>query len=325
MPLALPPALPLAPLDPLSQSLAPDLRQAVTRWLDWLAHERRMAGHTVAAYRHDIAAFLGFLAGHLDGTPDLAALAALKQADFRAWLASRHADRLARTSTARALSVVRGFFRYLEQQGLASNPALGLVRRPKLPEILPKALDAAAAVDLVDSIGENATPWIAARDTALVLLLYGAGLRIGEALGLTLAEAPRHGQATLRVLGKGKKERVVPLLPVVAEAMERYLALLPFDVGPNEALFRGEQGGPLSPRLLQGRLQVLRRQLGLPESATPHALRHSFATHLLAGGGDLRAIQELLGHSSLSTTQRYTKVDAESLLRAYRAAHPRAR
>jgi integrase/recombinase XerC len=314
-----------APLEPLSQSLAPDLRQAVTAWLEWLAHQRRLSAHTLVAYRHDIAGFLGFLAEHLGETPDLAALAALKATDFRAWLARRHGERLARTSIARALSVVRNFFRYLEQQGLASNPALGLVRRPKLPVALPKALDAGAAQELLESVGEGTAPWIAARDTALMLLLYGAGLRIGEALSLKRSEAPRTGQEALRILGKGRKERFVPLLPVVAEAAERYLALCPFDPGAEGPLFLGERGGPLSPRLLQGRLQVLRRQLGLPETATPHALRHSFATHLLAGGGDLRSIQELLGHSSLSTTQRYTKVDTESLLRAYRAAHPRAR
>lgn len=295
------------------------------RWLDWLAHERRMAAHTLAAYRHDIGGFLAFLAGHLGETPDLAALGALQATDFRAWLASRHGERLARSSTARALSVVRGFFRFLEREGLVSNPALALVRRPKLPEVLPKALDATAASELVAEVGTDAAPWIAARDTALMLLLYGAGLRIGEALALARAEAPRRGQEALRVTGKGNKVRLVPLLPVVTEAMERYLALVPFEVAAEEALFLGERGGPLSPRILQGRLQLLRRQLGLPETATPHALRHSFATHLLAGGGDLRAIQELLGHSSLSTTQRYTKVDAESLLRTYRAAHPRAR
>ena len=319
-----PPSFKVA-LDPLSQTLAPDLRQAVGRWLDWMAHQRRMAAHTLAAYRHDIAEFLAFLGRHLGETPDLAALAALRAGDFRAWLASRHGDRFARSSTARALSVVRGFFRYLEREGLASNPALALVRRPKLPEVLPKALDVAAAGELVDEVGAGVTPWIAARDTALMLLLYGAGLRIGEALSLTRAEAPRTGQDALRVTGKGDKTRIVPLLPVVTEAMERYLALLPFDRQPEDALFVGERGGPLSPRNLQLRLQVLRRQLGLPETATPHALRHSFATHLLGGGGDLRSIQELLGHSSLSTTQRYTKVDAESLLRTYRAAHPRAR
>jgi integrase/recombinase XerC len=320
-----PPSFNQAPLDPLAQSLAPELRQAVAAWLEWLAHQRRLSPHTLAAYRTDIAGFLGFLAEHLGGPPDLAALAELKAADFRAWLARRHGERLARTSTARALSVVRGFFRFLEQQDLATNPALALVRRPKLPVSLPKALDAAAAVELIEAAGEGPAPWVAARDTALMLLLYGAGLRIGEALALQRREAPRAGQEALRVLGKGRKIRLVPLLPVVIEAVERYRALCPFDSGAAGPLFLGERGGPLSPRLLQGRLQLLRRQLGLPETATPHALRHSFATHLLAGGGDLRAIQELLGHSSLSTTQRYTKVDAEALLRTYRAAHPRAR
>lgn len=219
--------------------------------------------------------------------------------------------------------MVRGFVRFLDRRGFGHAPAVAAVRAPKLPRSIPKALTAEGAAAILEDVGEDALPWIAARDTALLSLLYGCGLRIGEALGLPRRAAPL-GEA-LSVVGKGRKERRVPVLPAVREAMAAYLALCPWRVAPDGALFLGARGGPLQPAVAQRRMRDARRRLGLPESATPHALRHSFATHLLAAGGDLRAIQELLGHASLSTTQRYTAVDTAQLVETYNRAHPRAR
>ncbi len=300
------------------------LAAAIAAWRDWLAHERRASRHTLDAYGRDLAAFLDFLAGHLGGQPGLADLARLEAQDFRSWLARRAADGLARSSTARAMSTVRSFFRHLDRTGRVSNPAVAAVRAPRSPSPVPRALTADDALDLVAAAGEeHAAPWIAARDSALFLLLYGAGLRIGEALSLTQRAAPREG--VLTVTGKGDKQRIVPILPVVADAVAEYRKICPFRPGPNAPLFLGARGGPLNPGVVQRTMRGLRAMLGLPPSATPHALRHSFATHLLAGGGDLRTIQELLGHASLSTTQRYTAVDAAGLIRVYDKAHPRAR
>ncbi|MEX2407949.1 MAG: tyrosine recombinase XerC [Rhodovibrionaceae bacterium] len=304
---------------------AADLRAAVEDWQAWLAHEKRCSKHTLDAYRRDLTGFIVFLSGHLGQAPSLADLSALAPRDFRAWMAARAGRGLERSSTARALSVLRGFFGWAERRGLAENAAIAALRNPRLPQAVPKALTPEEANDALENIGELARePWIAKRDTALLLLLYGCGLRIGEALSLTAGEAPGPGQDGLTVTGKGNKQRVVPLLPAVGAAVEDYMAACPHPLPPEEALFRGLRGGPLGPRALQQSLQDLRRLLGLPETATPHALRHSFATHLLAGGGDLRAIQELLGHASLSTTQRYTAVDTDRLLEVYRKAHPRA-
>jgi integrase/recombinase XerC len=231
---------------------------------------------------------------------------------------------LKRSSTARALSMLRGFFRFLERRQLACNPALAAVKTAKLPKSVPKALSAEDAAAAIEPTDDARAPWIGKRDAAILTLLYGCGLRLAEALGLTRREAPL-APGTLTVTGKGGKMRRVPVLPAVAEAMRAYLALCPYDLAPGDALFVGLRGGPLNPRLVQRRMQELRAELGLPETASPHALRHSFATHLLAGGGDLRAIQELLGHASLSTTQRYTAVDAARLAAVYDKAHPRAK
>ncbi len=303
---------------------APDLGTAVERWRDWLADERRASPHTLEAYDRDLLSFLAFLSGHFGALPDLATLEALRPADVRAWLARRSQDGLARSSTARALSSLRGFFRFLERRGLASSAALGAVRTPKLPHAVPKPLSVVDARAVIDEAPAFASaPWIGLRDAALLTLLYGCGLRIGEALGLARRDAPAGD--TLRVMGKGRKERIVPLLPVVPEAVAAYLAACPHDPGPDGALFLGARGGPLDPAIAQRLMRKLRMALGLPETATPHALRHSFATHLLAAGGDLRAIQELLGHASLSTTQRYTEIDTEQLIAIYEKAHPRAR
>ena len=307
---------------------AADLAMAVDTWLGRLANERRRSDHTIAAYRRDLDEFLRFLAEHRGGAPDLAALAALSVRDLRAWLARRAAEGRARTSTARALSAVRVFFRHLEREDVPVSSALSLVRAPRTPRGVPRPLTEGQAKAVVDPNALSAGPpdWIARRDTAVLLLLYGCGLRIGEALTLDRAEAPAADAKlhSLMITGKGNKQRVVPVLPVVAEAIDDYLAACPHRLEPGDPLFVGMRGKRLQPRLIQQTMARLRGALGLPASATPHALRHSFATHLLAGGGDLRTIQELLGHASLSTTQRYTEVDEAGLLAAYTAAHPRA-
>jgi integrase/recombinase XerC len=313
-----------APLAADAFNAAADLRAAIMQWQSWLANERRASLHTVEAYGRDMAAFVTFLVEHFGARPDLASIERLRPADLRAWLAHRTMAGLARTSTARALSVVRGFFRFCERNDLAHSAAVGAVRTPKLPKSIPKALSVEDAGEAIDKIAVlTHESWLALRDVAILTLLYGCGLRIGEALALKRHEAPE-GDA-MRVVGKGRKERVVPVLPVVRDAIADYLAACPYDPGPSGALFLGARGGPLDPAVVQKQMRRLRAWLGLPETATPHALRHSFATHLLAAGGDLRTIQELLGHASLSTTQRYTEVEAEQLIAIYDKAHPRAR
>jgi len=309
----------------LYQGASRELAEALTDWHRWLAAERRASEHTVAAYQRDLQDFLSFVSGHLGDRLGLGELGGLRTSDFRAWLAARAGRGLQASSTARALSVVRGFFRWLEKRGLAENAALGAIRTPKVPRSVPRALsqdEASEALDTVKTLDGRA--WVNKRDTAVCLLLYGCGLRLGEALGLRRREAPTAGQDSLLITGKGRKQRIVPLLPQVVAAIDDYLAACPHPLPGEGPLFVGVRGGPLGARQVQQRLLELRRHLGLPESATPHALRHSFATHLLAGGGDLRAIQELLGHASLSTTQRYTDVDTAGLLAVYRKAHPRA-
>jgi len=305
---------------------APDLQAAIGSWQAWLREEKRASAHTCLAYARDLHQFLAFLSEHLGKSPALTDLSALATGDFRAWLAARSAAGLQRSSTARALSTLRGFFRWLKRRGLADNAALSVLRTPKVPKAVPKALSAAEAEEAIATVAQLSDDnWIGKRDCAVLLLLYGCGLRIGEALSLTRGEAPKPGQDSLLITGKGNKQRMVPLLPVVTAAIADYLAACPFAPGKDSPLFLGKRGGPLSARRVQQRLQELRALLGLPESATPHALRHSFATHLLAGGGDLRAIQELLGHASLASTQRYTEVDVAGLLEVYDRAHPRAR
>jgi integrase/recombinase XerC len=317
------PSLP-DPLPLTRFSVGHDLRGAIGLWLAWLIGERRASAHTVAAYSRDLAFFLDFLTEHLGEPPDLTALAGLTAADFRAWLAQRAGDGLDRASIARGLSVVRGFVRFLERRNFAASPALAVLRGPKLPHAVPKPLTIDDATMAVASAGELASSvWQGKRDVAILTLLYGCGLRISEALGLKRSEAPR-GE-TLAITGKGRKDRLVPVLPAVREAIADYLGACPYPLAADGPLFVGARGGPLNPRLVQRQMQKLRGLLGLPETATPHALRHSFATHLLGGGGDLRAIQELLGHASLSTTQRYTAVETERLLAVYEGAHPRAR
>jgi integrase/recombinase XerC len=301
-----------------------DLRAAIGLWTAWLAGERRASAHTIAAYGRDLALFLDFLTDHLGESPSLAALDTLRPADFRAYLARRAQHHAERSSLARGLSVLRNFIRFLQRRGLVSTTALAALRSPKLPASVPKPLTVDDAASAVDSIGDLAkSGWQAKRDVAILALLYGCGLRLSEALGLSRGEAPL-GE-TLVITGKGRKQRQLPVLPAVRTAVAEYLAACPYAVAKDGPLFVGARGGPLSPRLVQRQMQALRGFLGLPESATPHALRHSFATHLLGAGGDLRAIQELLGHASLSTTQRYTAVETERLLAIYDASHPRAR
>ena len=302
----------------------PAVAAAVAEWMAWLADERRYSAHTLEAYGRDVAGFLAFLAEHNGFVPGLADLTALRPADFRGWLAHCQRRGLSRASTARALSALRGLFHRLDRRGLVHNAAIGSLRTPRLPRPVPKALAEDEALDVLDTAGESdVEPWVARRDVALLTLLYGCGLRIGEALALSRDQAPRDGVIT--VTGKGSKQRLVPVLPVVADAVAAYLASCPHRLKPDDPLFIGVRGMRLQAGVVQRRMRHLRRDLGLPETATPHALRHSFATHLLAGGGDLRTIQELLGHASLSTTQRYTAVDSGRLAAVYRDAHPRAR
>jgi integrase/recombinase XerC len=307
---------------------AADVARELVRWLAHLGAERRMSALTVEAYRGDVARFLSFLAEHLGKPPSLAALARIEVRDVRAFMSARRTEGISSRSLMRALAAVRSFARFLERNGKGKVGALTAVRSPKIPRTLPKPLGVAAAKRLTDAelrAGEEREPWILARDAAVLALLYGSGLRISEALGLKRKDVPEPGKGdTIIVTGKGNKTRMVPVLPQVLDLVAAYVAAFPGALAPEGTLFRGARGGPLSPRIVQLVMERLRGALSLPDSATPHALRHSFATHLLARGGDLRAIQELLGHASLSTTQIYTAVDAEHLLEVYRSAHPRA-
>ena len=304
----------------------PEVAAEIGRWLTHLGDERRMSDKTLDAYHRDVHQFLVFLCEHLGRRVTLAALARLAPADVRAFMAARRADGIGGRSLMRALAGVRSFARFLERDGKGKGGALAAVRAPKVAKTLPKPLSIASATRVADAdvrAGEERAAWVLARDAAVLALLYGCGLRISEALGLKPRDVAGVRDA-LTVTGKGNKTRMVPLLPQVAQLIADYVALCPYDLPAGGALFVGEKGGPLSPRIIQLAMERLRGTLGLADTATPHALRHSFATHLLARGGVLRAIQELLGHASLSTTQIYTEVDTERLLEAYRGAHPRA-
>lgn len=304
-------------------ALSPALREALSTWLTHIKALDGVATNTLTAYARDVGSFLDFIAHHRGSTEGLAAYAVIPQSDLRAWMAEARARGLSARSLARALSAVKNFTAWLADREGADATTLLSARGPKFSRKLPRPLDKAAARQVIDTIGDNAREdWIGARDTAVVTVLYGCGLRISEALGLTGAANPLPD--VLRITGKGGKERLVPVLPAAREAVARYAALCPFDLSANDALFRGARGGPLNARLIALVMEKTRAQMGLPATATPHALRHSFATHLLAAGGDLRAIQELLGHASLSTTQAYTAVDAARLMEVYDRAHPRA-
>jgi integrase/recombinase XerC len=310
----------------LGGSCATDAAGGVEAWLARLEVERRASPHTVSAYRRDIGQFFAFLNSHLGGGPTLGDLAGLTAADFRAFLAQRRNDGIGSRTLSRQLSAIRSLFRHLERSGVLANPALSLLRGPKRAAAVPKALPVAAACGLLDAVAGNAGApgWIAARDAAVLGLLYGCGLRISECLGLNVGHVPAAEGEPLRIIGKGGKQRIVPLLGPVRQAIAHYLALCPAAPSRNRPLFIGARGGRLNARAVQLVIERLRGGLGLPTHATPHALRHSFATHLLGAGADLRAIQELLGHSSLSTTQTYTSVDREHLMAQYQKAHPRS-
>lgn len=305
-------------------SLTLSTSKLLNHWLEWLQSVRQVSPHTVEAYRRDVSGFLAFLLVYRGETPSLARLAGLEVRDFRAWLAELRRQNMAATSTARALSSLRAFYRYLVREHSIEHSAVFSLRSPKRPAALPKALSADQSFTAVDNIAAlQEADWVARRDIAILLLLYGCGLRIGEALGLTRGNVEQADH--LRILGKGNKERLVPLLPVVREAIADYLAHCPHPLGVGDVVFLGVRGKPLQPSVYRRQIHLLRQQHNLPDYTTPHAFRHSFATHILSAGADLRSIQELLGHASLSTTQHYTHVDSERLLNAYRKAHPQER
>lgn len=303
-------------------SLSIEAQHHLRAWIAYLRDVRRYSEHTLESYEQDLREFMGFLSGHWGGGVALARLETLEAKDFRAWMAARMGQFEA-SSTARALSSVKHFFRYLEKQGLVSNAAIFHMRGPKLKKAVPKALGVAEAAEATEEIGLlHHEEWVNLRDVALLVLIYGCGLRISEALSLRYGDVPL--KEVLAITGKGKKQRMVPVLPAVGRAIDAYVAACPYPFSEEMPLFVGARGKPLDAGVFQLQLRKLRTRLNLPDTTTPHAFRHSFATHLLSSGGDLRSIQELLGHESLSTTQRYTQVDKARLLAAYKGAHPRA-
>lgn len=306
--------------------LSPDLNSCLTAWEQWLSGTKRVSPHTLSGYKQDITQFLQFLHNYTSDILTLQTLAAIEHRELRAWLAQRKQDGIGDSSNARAMSSLRSFYRYLQRERNIENAAVFNLRTPRLQKPLPKALTEADSLQALDTIKTlHPEPWIAKRDWALLTLIYGCGLRISEALSLRCGDINHAGNG-LRISGKGSKERIVPLLPEVVETVADYRRACPYlrHHHPDTPLFLGMRGAALLPRVFQRQIAHLRAYLGLPDSVTPHAFRHSFATHLLAGGGDLRAIQELLGHENLSTTQRYTHVDSARLMAAYKNAHPRA-
>jgi integrase/recombinase XerC len=305
----------------LQFGLAPDAAKIAAGWLASLKSERRMAAKTLEAYAHDVSQFGGFLAEHLGGAADVAALTSLTASDFRSFMAKRRAAGIQSRSLARQMSAIRSFFRHAEGRSDFKCAALAVVRAPKIAHSVPRPLPEVSARRVAAAdVFENDEAWVQARDTAVLTLLYGCGLRISEALGLTVKQAQTN---PLVVIGKGGKTRIVPVVEVAHEAIATYLRLCPLVLKPQEPLFRGVKGGPLSPRIIQLLMERMRGALNLPDTATPHALRHSFASHLLNNGADLRVIQDLLGHASLSSTQVYTEVNRTHLLEQYRKAFPR--
>jgi integrase/recombinase XerC len=308
-------------------SAAPDLVAAVAAWLQHLAHERRLSARTIEAYGRDARQFLSFLGERFGAPPSVADFTECAPGDLRAFLAHRRAEAIDARSLQRGLSALKSLARHVAREGGETAAALGAVRAPKAGRRLPRPLSPADAKAMTTTTlrdGEEREPWVLARDAAVLALCYGAGLRISEALSIRRGDAPVGERDAITIVGKGQKSRSAPIIRPVRKAVEDYLSLCPYALKPAGPLFVGAKGGPLSPRIVQLAMARMRGALGLPESATPHALRHSFATHLLARGGDLRTIQDLLGHASLSTTQVYTGVDSARLLAAYRSAHPRA-
>ncbi|MFZ3581374.1 tyrosine recombinase XerC [Loktanella sp. DJP18] len=303
--------------------IAPQLSHSLTGWLDHCAALNDAADHTIAAYRADVQGFLAFMQQHHGDAVGLGPIARISTGDMRAWMAHERGRGVGARSLARSLSAVKSFYRWLSDREGFEPTAVLTIRSPKFTKKLPRPLEETAARAMIDRVEIQATePWVAARDTAVVTVLYGCGLRISEALGLTTRHFPLPD--ILRITGKGGKMRLVPVLPAARDAAAAYVASCPHDLTDGGPLFRGVRGAALNPRAIQRVMEVSRLQLGLPATATPHAMRHSFATHLLTAGGDLRCIQELLGHASLSTTQAYTSVDAARLMEVYDAAHPRA-
>ncbi|MEO1281486.1 MAG: tyrosine recombinase XerC [Pseudomonadota bacterium] len=300
-----------------------ELANLVEAWLSWLDLERDASDHTLSAYRRDLDTFGRFLKYHADAPPTLSSLRDIDTKTFRSFLAQRRRQGSGSRSLARTLSALRTFFDWLESREILVNRSVRQVAMPKVGHGVPKPLTVQKAAHLMVVTNDVEKDWVGARDHAVLLLLYGCGLRISEALELTRVDAPLPGRDTLRIIGKGKKERVVPVLPITQNAVETYVDQCPYPFTPDGPLFFGEKGGALSPRIVQLLIARLRERLDLPDTATPHALRHSFATHLLSAGADLRQIQDLLGHASLATTQVYTEVDRDRLLAVYDAAHPR--
>ena len=312
--------------DDLQLLCAPDLHEQFQRWRVYLTSEKMMSKHTIRAYVADVRYFLKFLAGYTGEPSCLNTLSDVKLREYRAWLARRASEGLKNSSRARSLSSVKNFLRWLDKQGVMHNAHVSIVRSPKIPRSLPRPLGRAQSQTIIDMGGLNEKQhWLAVRNEALFLLLYGTGLRISEALSLNIGDIPNVDDRTrgLRVMGKGGKERLVPLLDVVHRKIHDYMNIIPYGRTKEQPLFHGARGGRLNQGVAQKSMRSVRMSLGLPETATPHALRHSFATHLLEGGANLREIQELLGHASLSTTQIYAEVDVQSLIKIHQKAHPR--
>lgn len=301
----------------------PDLAKTLLQWHDFLEIEKNVSPHTLRAYNSDVGHFISFLFDHFGGKPSLNDISEVKLRDFRSWIAKKAMEGAGNASRARSLSGVKNFLSWMDKQGILHNPAISVIRTPKLAHKLPRPLHEAQAFDVINNAGLNAKrDWVGKRNAALFILLYGSGLRIEEALALKIKELPRDGM--MRVLGKGSKQREIPVLEIVETTIEGYLKECPYPQNPDRHVFLGTRGGKLHQGVAQLAMRDLRKSLGLPDNATPHALRHSFATHLLQNGANLRQIQELLGHVSLSTTQRYTEINAAELMRIYKSAHPRA-
>lgn len=301
----------------------PQLSQIIQEWQKWFTVEKKYSSHTVDAYSRDLSNFFLYLSQHIGFAPNVVDLSDITTRDFRGYLAKRNNDGISRASLARLASTLRGFFAYLDRKNIVHNSAIKLIRTPKLPINLPKPLAPEEAKEAIDIIGRlHKTKWIAARDMAILTLLYGCGLRISEALNLNILDLPEEN--IILINGKNNKQRIIPLLPIISQKIKIYRNLCPITLKNQRALFIGAHGKRLNAGVVQRQVRKLRLILNLPKTATPHALRHSFATHLLAGGGDLRTIQELLGHESLSTTQRYTAVNEERMMEVYKASHPRA-
>lgn len=314
-----------AGVEPALPSAAADLADRFRAWVDFLQNEKHFSRHTLRAYTKDVLYFFEFLTQHLGHPPSMNDLGNAKLADFRSWMTKRTTEGAVNATRARQLSSIRSFLKWMDKQGFLHNPAISGLRTPKLPKKLPRALPVKQALILTDNTEglHHQAPWIALRDQALFTMLYGCGLRIDEALQLNYGTRPQNGE--LRVMGKGRKERLVPVLEIVEKTLAAYIAASPHPFEKETPLFLGSRGGRLNQGVAQRQLRILRKQLDLPESLTPHALRHSFATHILVNGANLREIQELLGHASIRSTQRYTDFDNAQLMEIYMESHPRAR